>query len=118
MKAHPAPSLEIGIVWWLRAGLRSAVMLAFLSVAPCDSHDWYTGKYNTLGNSCCGGQDCHPLPAPNVRTEPKGFHIRLGKLDMIMPYEMALPSEDDGYHICINSYSGAVTCFFAPPLNF
>jgi hypothetical protein len=54
-----------------------ALVGACISVSLCTSsavaHDWYTGLVDPItGNSCCGGQDCRPVPREDVRLGQDG----------------------------------------------
>ena len=79
------------------------LILAVLSTAPAAAHDWYP-------NSCCGGNDCKPVPCDEIHTLPQGYSWQGFK------WPTAQPSPDGACHVCIvppNQWSPArPTCLF------
>src|SRR5258708_18915133 len=68
----------------IRPGAAAKALVGACIVSLCTSsalaHDWYTGLIDPVtGSSCCGGQDCHPVPRENIRVaENGGIELFLG----------------------------------------
>jgi hypothetical protein len=59
----------------LRAAAKLLVGACIVSLCTSSAlaHDWYTGLVDPVtGSSCCGGQDCHPVPRENIRFAANG----------------------------------------------
>jgi hypothetical protein len=73
---------------------------------------------------CCGGHDCHPIPADEVRVTPDGYLVTIPASDTaaalrrLFHYHEVLESGDGQYHACIIPGSGEFRCFYVPPLGF
>lgn len=76
---------------------------------------------------CCGGNDCAPIAAANVRTSPDGYVVTLGKGDhpmksetttFVIPYANAKPSPDGDYHLCLYPNEFSPHCFYAGSMAF
>ncbi len=107
-----------------------SIVMAIVLSMPVAAHDWYTGLKNELGYSCCGGQDCGPLPDSAVRETPAGYQVdyegalplgtdRMVKLHQLVSRVRARPSPmDDGhYHACAVGtlqFGFDARCFFYP----
>lgn len=121
--------------------MRALLLLAPLAVLlalPASAHNWY-GKYRDpiYGyTSCCGGQDCAPLPPGAITNEPGGLRIRLTleqaqainprrteAFDEFIPLERIQLSEDGQPHICLQKQNyrelddprRGFFCIFMPP---
>jgi hypothetical protein len=57
------------------------------SVGQATAHEWYGGKNNMYGGSCCGGADCANVALESVREVKGGWIVTLTKDQMqhIMP---------------------------------
>lgn len=104
----------------MRSVVWAAVMAAFAFLcAPASAHDWYSGLRNELGESCCGGSDCGPVPKTTVRIARTGYvvKVRMGgvETEMLVPFARVRNSIDEDFHACI--WGGEIKCFFAPPLG-
>jgi len=106
--------------------LGRTVILVTLAGTPAQAHDWYTHKQDPYTHSdCCGGEDCHPIEADDIRQLPNGDYV-------YTPYRWTIPryraqqSADDQYHICVTTkvleelkgrpeMLRGWTCFFIPP---
>src|SRR5262249_29818964 len=89
------------------------------------AHDIYSNLRDRGGNLCCNGQDCKPVQATVL---PDGNYY-LPATDETIPAEMATPSPDDRFHLCIYPHwsvevdssgykiwtsKSKTRCFFAP----
>lgn len=97
-----------------------------LLALPAAAHEAPTGwSYSTF---CCSGRDCAEAPSGAVTITPDGFAIVLqpGEHPMVtqrtfkalVPFgdKSLLQSGDEFFHVCI--VSGAVRCFYAPPMGY
>lgn len=115
-----------------------ALVCAIALAAPASAHSWY-GKYRDpiYGyTTCCGGQDCAPLPPGSIHNEPGGLRITLTleqaqainpnrdePFDEFIPSERIQISEDGRPHICLqkrnyrelNDQRRGFFCIFMPP---
>ena len=90
--------------WFGVAGL-----LVVLMALPAGAHEWYPVE-------CCGGRDCTPLPATQVRIEPSGYHILI--TDEVVPFSQAKWSQDGRFHRCRVRFADPLSrtrCLFVPP---
>ena len=83
------------------------------------AHDWYTGSRNPVtGSSCCGRNDCVPIPDGDVRYEGGVIWFRYpydGEWYSI-PMDQTLPSRDMHSHGCVwgrGTEGGPKVCFFS-----
>lgn len=97
----------------LLPGLLS-VLLASQAVAHGD-YDWIMKYRDSRGMSCCGPEDCRPVPAEDVRARPGGWLVTepFGGAAVSVPFDAALDSEDEHFWFCKNS-DGSLRCLFAP----
>lgn len=85
------------------------VLILLLSLAsPALCHDWYDA-------ACCSGKDCAPIRNEFVKPVSTGYAITLGEQVFVVPYQVARPSLDERYHVCVSA--GAIRCLYAPPLG-
>jgi hypothetical protein len=62
---------SITLVW--RAKVLAGACIISLCTSSAFAHDWYTGLVDPVtGSSCCGGQDCRPVPRENIRFGENG----------------------------------------------
>lgn len=104
----------------------TAAFVACFAV-PAFAHSWYTGKTDPVTKvSCCGGTDCAPISADDVR-EVSGGYVYLPTGEFI-EHARVQPAHDWEFHRCvflqdqmnwetgeILHRKGATRCFFAPP---
>lgn len=96
-----------------------AIWLAALT-GEVRAHSWYEGMVNELGQRCCGGLDCGPVPEEDVTPIPGGYQIHVRefgwnkvKIDAFVPNARAKPAKEGGeYHLCF--WANEVKCFFFP----
>ena len=98
-----------------------------LMALPVFAHAWYS-------TACCSGKDCARVPALSVTAGPDGWHVRIrpgehpmvtrGVLDAVVPYDEALPSQDDGFHACVRDQSSPsavmtdpIICLYVPDMG-
>lgn len=90
------------------------LVLAALAVAfactPAIAHSWYDPI-------CCSDRDCEPLPDGAVTMQPEGYHVtytgKMGlRVDVIVPYEKAKPSQDGKFHGCATAER--FLCLYVP----
>jgi hypothetical protein len=63
---------SFSLVWQFKAPL-SAVFVSLCASPALLAHDWYTGLVDPVtGYSCCGGQDCRPVPREGIRFAENG----------------------------------------------
>lgn len=79
--------------------MKISVSLVLLLSLPSIAfgHDWYS-------NSCCGGQDCHPVNSCSEITEDQNGYYSWGRYHFA-PVQVQ-PSQDNKCHVCIHQYSG------------
>lgn len=109
-----------GMLFWIRSGI--ALCILGLAVLPAFAHSWYDP-------SCCSGQDCAPIPSIAVTAGEGGWRVRLrvgdhplvtGPIDVTVPYDEALPSQDGAFHACIRDqtpgweYVTPIICLYVP----
>lgn len=95
--------------------MRSILIAALLFAGPALAHDFYTGKFNRMGESCCGLNDCEPIPNTDVRIVKSGYAVRFGEGEVVIPFGQELNSPDGRFHKCV--WGGQVKCLFVPPLG-
>ena len=97
------------------------VILTWLGPAPSsgvDAHDRYSDLHQPgTGQSCCGGYDCRPLLATQIR------HIIDGAMQFFLDDEwrdvdpaviLERPSPDGRVHACWNAGSKRLLCVILP----
>ena len=97
------------------------VMLTWLGPAPSsavNAHDWYSDlRQSGTGRSCCGGFDCRPLSARQIR------HVDGGGMQFFLDDEwrdvdpaviLERPSPDSRVHACWNAPSKRLLCVILP----
>ncbi len=88
------------------------------------AHGWYSDTSDPLtGFSCCGGFECAPIPAADIRPARGGYtYLPTGEF---IPYLRTQHSPDWQYHRCVyrsdfinldqgSFRKGQTRCFFAP----
>lgn len=98
----------------MRLILATAACAALLA-GGAGAHDFYSGRANWKGESCCGLNDCAAIPDRAVRLLRNGYAVTVGELEAVIPFERALPSPDGRFHACV--WGGEIKCLFAPPLG-
>jgi hypothetical protein len=119
----------------MRALLTAAALVAIAT--PAFSHEWYGMRRDPIYNqtSCCGGQDCAPLPPHAISITPEGDlritltveearkinPIRRYGFDKVIRYDRIQLSEDGTPHICLMTHDEPTDsregyyCIFLPP---
>lgn len=92
----------------------AAIAAAAISSAAL-AHDFYTGKVNRVGESCCGLNDCAPIPNSDVRLVREGYAVKFGDGEAIIPDRDTLQSPDGRFHKCV--WGEQIKCLFVPPLG-
>lgn len=130
MKGILLGGLISGILWVAII----AVVAWIMSAAAADAHSWYTDRRDPVygTTTCCGGQDCAPLPEGAVHITKDGLRVtltlmqamtinptRIEPFDELIPFERVQTSEDGRPHIClmrmkIDDRQGFF-CIFMPP---
>jgi hypothetical protein len=88
-----------------------AVVLSF-TTKQAAAHDWYSHLVDPFGASCCGGEDCHPVPPGMTKRVKDSYFIYFKDQWYIVPPEriLAIQSPDGQVHACfhhfISSYEG------------
>lgn len=97
------------------------VVLALWLIAGASAHQSPSGWQYPV--ECCSNEDCQAIPHHAVEITPTGYRVTLrpgehamspagGQWDLAR--DVAKPSPDGQYHICILPRSQWVMCFFAP----
>ena len=108
----------------------NAVALLVIMTPQAQAHDWYKGtKEPSNGVECCGGFDCHAIPASDVKVLGGGDYRYLPRNWFIARHHVQ-ESKDDSYHICEQFHvprgpdvlpgareSMTWKCFFVPMLS-
>jgi hypothetical protein len=84
-----------------------SVVMLFLEGAGARAHDWYPVW-------CCSDRDCRALieeRGETVLETPEGWQLWDGRL---IERGGAKPSPDRQFHLCEESTTHAIICFFAP----
>lgn len=100
------------------------------------AHSWYSERRDPIysGTSCCGGQDCAPLPEHSIQLTPEGLRVTLTVeearkinpkrrygFDKLIRFERIQISEDGTPHICLMTHDDpndpreGYYCVFLPP---
>ena len=118
--------------------MRALTTLAALlfSVTAASAHSWYSERRDPIYSqtSCCGGQDCAPLPPHSMKITPEGLRVTLTAgearainpirrhgFDRLIPFDRIQVSEDGMAHIClmVHDMEGdpreGFYCIFLPP---
>jgi hypothetical protein len=81
-----------------------AAALSMLCTSAASAHDWYTGLVDPVtGYSCCGGQDCRPVPSTDIRLSRNGdLELWLdGAWRVVDPQKiLKISSPDSRVHAC------------------
>lgn len=115
----------------------AALVAAFVFLVPviASAHEWYSGKRDPIYRmtTCCGGNDCAPLPAHAISFTPSGDlrvtlsleearrinPARVEPFDEVIPFERVQTAEDGRPHICLMSMNlderQGFFCIFLPP---
>jgi hypothetical protein len=108
--------------WVVRAGTAAKALVGACVVCLCTSpafaHDWYTGLVDPVtGYSCCGGQDCRPVPRENIRFAKNGdmeFFLD-GAWRHVDPEKvLKISSPDSRVHACWIPSSLELRCVILP----
>jgi hypothetical protein len=98
----------------------------FLSIAligvssAAEAHSWYSERRDPIYNAttCCGGQDCSPIPPHAISITPDGNlritltveearrinPVRRYGFDKVIQFERIQNSEDGTPHICLMAH--------------
>ena len=90
--------------------MKSRFLLALallLAASPASGHSWYP-------SDCCADKDCHPAACDDIRKDGSGFAWFDLELHQWISFkrEQMKPSQDDGCHVCVLSWTGI--CIFLP----
>src|SRR6266481_2974617 len=81
-----------------------SVAVSVLCTSAANAHDWYTGLVDPVtGYSCCGGQDCRPVPSTDIRLSRNGdLELWLdGAWRFVDPQKiLKISSPDSRVHAC------------------
>ncbi len=108
-----------------RAYFIAICVLCLMALVPAPSAwphgeaDWIRQNWfrsPSSGVLCCGVTDCHRLPKTAVDITAAGYTVSFDGRSTTIPFDMALPSDDDDFWACWPA-GGNVRCFFAPPLG-
>jgi hypothetical protein len=119
----------------LRAFMPAALLL--LAAVPAEAHSWYSDRRDPLFSqtSCCGNQDCAPLPPHAIQITPDGQlrvtltveearkinPVRRYGFDRVINFDRIQVSEDGQPHICLQAHDleadprEGYYCIFLPP---
>ena len=104
------------LVWRYKALLSAAIVS--LCALPALAHDWYTGLVDPVtGYSCCGGQDCRPVPREGIRFAENGdMELFLdGAWRHVDPQKiLKISSPDSRVHACWVASAQHLRCVFLP----
>ena len=76
---------------------------------------------------CCGGRDCQPIPAEQVRITPDGYVVTIPNgthvtahrdHSHLFHYDEVRFSGDGEYHACILPGTQEFRCLYVPPMGF
>jgi hypothetical protein len=121
--------------------MRVAISLAVLclTAAAANAHSWYSERRDPIFSqtTCCGGQDCAPLPPHAISITPEGDlritltveearkinPVRRYGFDKVIRGDRIQLSEDGTPHICLMAHDFDVSvdgregyyCVFLPP---
>ena len=106
----------------IRLGPAAKALVGACIVSLCTSsafaHDWYTGLVDPgTGYSCCGGQDCRPVPRENIRFAKNGdmeFFLDGGWRHVDPQKILKLSSPDSRVHACWIPSSLELRCVILP----
>lgn len=87
--------------------MKFVALALLLVVSPALAHDAPSGW--TYPQYCCGPDDCRQVDDADVVETPNAYIVG----PSIIARNMATPSPDGHFHICVPS-DGRVRCFFAP----
>lgn len=76
-------------------------LLGWLLLSPVQAHEWYEP-------ACCGGHDCHPVEADEVKQFDDGSY---GWSTFKFSTGMVRPSRDGKYHVCVGTDEGGFPIF-------
>ena len=113
--------------------LQALAILAWSTAFAHGPADWIVGLQNSIGEACCGQNDCGQFVGGEIRALPDGYHVHAvfrgshprwsngvektivfeQHVHEVVPYSQAQPSPDGQYWRC--QWGGARKCFFAPP---
>jgi len=102
------------------------------------AHGWYSDRRDPVfsGTTCCGNQDCAPLPSHAMHVTPDGLRVvltlveaqainpaRSEPFNALIPFDRIQVSEDGRPHICLMTTDRAAYgdkrqgffCIFLPP---
>lgn len=105
MIAQRAPLLLLALL---------AAQLSASSVVAHGDAEWI--ERSKRFSFCCGPNDCHRVPATTVRMNGAGYVLLWRGASTVIPFERALPSENEHFWLCEDPRQ-IVRCFFAPPLG-
>lgn len=118
--------------WVVSGGITLFTLL--LMAAAASAHDWYTQRQDPVhGYGCCGGHECHAIPAKWLIQEGDGYRVRLTleqtrqinpqsqfPIDTLIARARVQTSEEANFAICLfatnrTAPTFGVICLFEPP---
>lgn len=96
--------MKNALFWWAVVILLIVWMIAEYAHA----HDPYTNLKNSLGTSCCGAYDCHPLDEGSLRIRDDGeIEVKEGDNWFVVPEQFILRDQsiDGRAHSCPMRYA-------------
>jgi hypothetical protein len=110
----------------MRVGIRLLIVLAAAATPlPALAHLAPAGwRYDSW---CCGGRDCQPIPAENVRVTADGFEVSIPEgshitarepMTKLFAYDEVQESGDEHFHACVLPQSQEFRCLYAPRFGY
>ena len=117
MVLHRSAAGSSTLLWRIKA-LVGACIIVGLCTSSAAAHDWYTNLVDPVtGYSCCGGQDCRPVPREDVRLGQDGdLELFLdGKWRHVDPRRiLKISSPDSRVHACWIPLFEELRCVILP----
>ena len=117
MVLHRSAAGSFTLLWRIKA-LAGACIIVSLCTSSAVAHDWYTNLVDPVtGYSCCGGQDCRPVPREDIRLGQDGdLELFLdGKWRHVDPQKiLKISSPDSRVHACWIPLFEELRCVILP----